>query len=338
MGAPFRPELRFGPMPARRRLARIVPLVRLPPTNPLAAGPAARHGEVGAVLAIGPRVVPLICSPVPVRPDSGLMIRAGVAARPAAPVLLVAPVRRLAPVLPVAPVRRLAPVPPVTPILRVALLLPVTPVFPVGVMLFRPRSRLTLLTCARPLTGVPPLTGIRLLTPVRLLSRIRNFPCAIGGGPAVGEARTTWFRFGLLPISVPRVGRSGRPTLVGKSGIPVGRRKRVGPDRPEFVQPLFRGWLAVCVGALVGGPSAEYHLCRHSPTRTTASWDPQRARQLRRARPRGSLQARCRHTQGMAVHEPTGQPSHARLAAATRLRPHDRRSPHLAGGVRRLPG
>jgi hypothetical protein len=126
---------------------------------------------------------------------------------------------------------------------------------------------------------------------MRRHARVRRFWPTTRLGPAVGPARWASLRFGLFTVLVPAIGRPDQPPFASGGGVPVGRRQRVGPHRPEFAQPLFSGWLAaIDIGALVRGPSAEYHLCRHSPTRTTASPDPQRAGSYaNRARPRRSL-------------------------------------------------
>ena len=97
---------------------------------------------------------------------------------------------------------------------------------------------------------------------------MRHLPRAIRLGSSVGAARPASVWFGLLTVPAARIGLSCDPALLGGSGVSIRGRERLGPHRPEFAQPLFCCWLpAVYVSALIGGPPANFHLCRHSPTR-----------------------------------------------------------------------
>jgi hypothetical protein len=110
-------------------------------------------------------------------------------------------------------------------------------------------------------------------------------------------------------------------TLV-RTSVAIGGGEIVWAHGTELAQPfLGAGLAAIWVVPPVGGFTAEPHLCRHSPTTSN-----------RQARPPASSLPACRRAaakigDGPAVarcaaiaQEPTGQPSHARLTAATRLR------------------
>ena len=121
------------------------------------------------------------------------------------------------------------------------------------------------------------------------------------------------------PIRLSPPVRAG--TLV-RTGVAIGGGEIVGAHGTELAQPfLSTGLVAIWVIPPVAGFTAEPHFCRHSPITSH-----------RQTRPAASSLAACRRaaakiSDGPAVarwaaiaQEPTGQPSHAGLPAATRLR------------------
>ena len=169
------------------------------------------------------------------------------------------------------------------------------------------------------------------------MGRLRRWPLSWVGlaagrpiGPASVRAGPTAILIGPAGL-IPSLGA----TLFAGSCVSVSRRQHVRPDRPELTQPVLGVRLvAICVGPPVVGLPAKSHRCRHSPTSThrqpgssarpfAAAW---------RAAV-GITSEPARPVRIVVAHEPTGQRSHARLAAATRLRLPNRQA---RGGVSAL--
>ena len=221
-------------------------------------------------------------------------------------------------------------------------------------VLLASRSRVTIVgtigACGVPaalaLVGLPPGLPLILACTGMLLRTAQSRPRRGVRIRSAGRWRTaspvspTPIHFGLaLPVPRPGLVLPLGPAPLRSSSIAIGRGEHVRPDRPELPQPVLGARLvAICVGPpVVGGLTAEFHLCRHSPTgnhhQPRSSAQPQATTQ----------RVAVKITSGPAVpgrtvvaREPTGQPSHAQLPAATRLasaklagqRATFRRSPH----------